>query len=177
MNLFEIVILIILSVMITWFSWQISLKDKRYHGIFRFFSFESILLLVMLNYPVWFHDYLSYRQVSSWILLILSLVIALTGFNLLKTRGKAIDNFENTTTLVTSGMYKFIRHPMYLSLLLLGTGVMLKDISTATLSLAAINAIALYLTARIEEKEMISRFGEGYESYRRTSKMFIPFIF
>jgi hypothetical protein len=52
----ELIILIILSMVFAWLSWIISLRDKRYHGIFRFVSFESILILVLLNNPVWFNN-------------------------------------------------------------------------------------------------------------------------
>ena len=32
------------------FSWFLSIRHKRYHGIPRFFAFESIYLLVLINY-------------------------------------------------------------------------------------------------------------------------------
>jgi protein-S-isoprenylcysteine O-methyltransferase Ste14 len=34
----------------------------------------------------------------------------------------------------------------------------------------------LYITCRVEENEMIARFGDEYRQYMTRSKMFIPFI-
>ena len=177
MNKIEILITISATLLIIWFSWYISIREKRFHGIWRFFSFESILLLVILNYRIWFTRPFSVNQIISWLFLILSLLMALIGFGLLRSKGKAAGTFENTTRLITSGIYRYIRHPLYLSLLLLGTGAMMKDPGLIQCLIGGINAIAVYLTARAEEGEMIQRFGDQYMQYKRKSKMFIPFIF
>lgn len=164
------------TVFIILFSWFLSIKYKRYHGIARFFAFESTFILVLLNLRVWFVKPLSLLQIASWILLLLSIYVVTTGYLLLKRKGKPDANFENTSLLVKSGIYKYIRHPLYLSIFLLGTGVMLKNPATAQLVLGTINLIAVYITARIEENEMITKFGDDYLLYMTESKMFIPFI-
>jgi protein-S-isoprenylcysteine O-methyltransferase Ste14 len=164
------------TILIILFSWFLSVKYKRYHGIVRFFAFESVFILVLLNIKVWFADPFSILQLSSWILLILSIWVVITGFLLLKREGKPDSNFENTSLLVKSGIYGYIRHPLYLSIFLLGTGVMLKNPALPQLILAVINLIAVYFTARIEEHEMITKFGEEYKTYMKETKMFIPFI-
>jgi len=170
------IVLITGTVLIILFSWFLSIKYKRYHGIARFFAFESVFILVMLNYRVWFVNPLSVNQIISWVLLIISLYAVTTGYLLLKRKGKPTTNFENTSLLVTSGIYGFIRHPLYLSVFFLGTGVMLKNPEPAQLILGAVNLIAVYITAKIEENEMITKFGDEYRQYMKGTKMFIPFI-
>jgi protein-S-isoprenylcysteine O-methyltransferase Ste14 len=165
------------TLLIALFSWYFSIKDKRYHGISRFFSFESIFILFLLNYRIWFKDPFSWNQVVSWILLIGSIYPGIAGWLALKLKGKSKDSFENTTILVKSGIYGYIRHPLYCSLLLLGTGIMFKELGSLQIIAGAINAIAVYLTARMEEKEMIPRFGDQYVDYMKETKMFIPFLF
>jgi protein-S-isoprenylcysteine O-methyltransferase Ste14 len=172
----NIAALLIGTVIIILFSWSFSIKHKRYHGIPRFFAFESIYLLVLLNIKIWFHDPFSLNQIISWILLILSAYFGLAGFFLLKRKGKSSQSFENTTILVKSGVYRLIRHPLYFSLFLLGTGVLMKNPSLPALILGGINLAAVWLTSRIEEKEMISRFGEPYKEYMKETNMFIPFV-
>jgi len=164
------------TLLIIVFSWFFSIRHKRFHGIPRFFAFESIFILVLLNIRVWFHNPFSLNQVISWILLILSAYIAIAGVLLLKRKGKSSGSFENTTTLVKSGIYSLIRHPLYFSLFLLGTGVMLKNPGIPALALGAVNLVAVYLTSLIEEKEMEERFGTAYKQYMKETKMFIPFI-
>jgi len=158
-------------------SWFISIREKRYHGIARFFSFESIFILFLLNYKLWFRDPLSAHQIISWILLFASIYPVTARLLLLKREGKPGNNFENTTILVKSGIYGYIRHPLYCSLLLLGTGIMFKQPGYIQIIIGAINVFAVFFTAKIEEKEMTARFGEQYQEYMKETKMFIPFIF
>lgn len=165
------------TIFIILFSWFLSIKYKRYHGIARFFAFESVFILMLLNYKVWFNNPFSPIQIVSWILLILSIYVVLTGYLLLKRKGKPSKNFENTSVLVKSGIYSLIRHPLYLSVFLLGTGVMLKNIGSYQIGLGIVNVIAVYITARIEENEMVVKFGNEYKAYMEVTKMFIPFIF
>lgn len=174
----HIIILALGSIFIIWFNWWASIKEKRYHGIYRFFSFESILFLVVNNFSAWFRHPFSPSQLFSWVLLFSALILAIAGFLHLIERGKPSGKFENTSLLITSGTYRYIRHPLYCSLLLLGTGIWLKNpLDCVSLSFGLINALVLYFTAREEEREMINRFGDEYKAYMRNSKMFIPFIF
>src|SRR5450759_4796448 len=168
--------LIIGTVLIILFSWFLSIKYKRYHGIARFFAFESVFILVLLNLKVWFTNPFSLMQIISWILLILSAYFVITGYFLLKRKGKPDSNFENTSVLVKSGIYGYIRHPLYLSIFLLSIGVMLKDTGPVQIALGVINLIVIWVTARIEEKEMIAKFGDDYRVYMKETKMFIPFV-
>lgn len=164
------------TVLIVLFSWFLSIKYKRYHGIARFFAFESVFILVLTNYKVWFTNPFSTLQIISWILLMLSAYVVITGYLLLTRKGKPDSNFENTSVLVKAGIYGYIRHPLYLSVFLLGTGVMLKDPAPVQVALGIVNLIAVYFTSRIEEQEMIAKFGDDYKSYMKETKMFIPFI-
>ena len=112
----------------------------------------------------------------SWLLLLSSLLLALHGFYLLRAIGKPQGSFENTTTVVKLGAYKYIRHPLYASLLLLGWGVFFKDASLLGGILGVAISAFLVATARVEEAENLLKFGAEYAAYRKTSKMFIPFL-
>jgi len=164
------------TIFIVLFSYFLSIKYKRYHGIARFFAFESVYILVLLNYRVWFINPFSLLQIISWLLLTISAYVVITGYLLLKKKGKPSINFENTSQLVKSGIYKHIRHPLYLSIFLLGTGIVAKDPGPVQLLIGCINLIAVWITALIEEKEMISKFGDEYVIYISETKMFIPYI-
>jgi len=172
----NIYVLISGTIIIVLFSWFFSLKHGRFHGIPRFFSFESIFILVLLSIKVWFHNPFSWYQIISWVLLIISAYAGLAGFITLKVKRKPSGNFENTTLLVKTDIYSVIRHPLYLSLFCLGTGVMMKNPGIPEMTLGLINAVAVFLTARMEEKEMIKKFGEPYREYIKDTKMFLPYM-
>jgi len=165
------------TIIIILFSWYYSVRAKRYHGIARFFSFESIYILILLNYKLWSLDAFSWNQIISWILLFASIYPGIAGYLTLRNKGEAKDSFENTTKLVRSGIYRYIRHPLYCSLLLFGTGMMFIDPGLHQIIAGIINALAIYLTALIEEKEMIVKFGNKYSEYMKDTKRFFPFLF
>ncbi len=143
----------------------------------RFLAFESILSLLFLNARGWFSDPLSTHQIISWILLTGSAVLVGHGFWLIKSRGQPAGDLEDTTQLITSGAYRYIRHPLYTSLILLALGVFFKAPSALGAFLAAAGGLGAFLTARTEEKFNLERFGDPYREYMGRTKRFIPFIF
>ena len=153
-----------------------ALTNYKSHGFFRFFVFECILALLLLNTEFWFYKPFSLFQIISWLLLILSLAIAVHGFYLLHEMGKPKRGIEDTTVLVRRGIFRLIRHPLYFSLILLELGVFLKNPSLVGIVLVIVVFILLFLAARYEEKENIQRFGAEYQAYMKTTKMFIPFV-
>lgn len=171
------VIFAIGSALLIWFSWTVSLRARRYHGIARFFAFESILSLFLLNIRFWFQEPASIVHILAWICLFLSLFLAVHGAYLLMKLGRPDGQLENTTRLVVRGAYKFIRHPLYESIAFLGLGIFLKRATALTSVLAAVVLVSVYLTSKIEEKEMLAKFGNEYAVYRTSTKMFVPFVF
>jgi len=163
-------------------SWN-TLKDIYSHGFYRFFAFEGILVLLLLNESEWFLDPFSLRQLMSWLMLVSSPAIVVSGVYYLKRIGGHASretetnfNFENTEKLVTVGIYRYIRHPMYSSLLFLNWGIVLKSISMPSIFLGVLVSLFLYVAAKTEERENVDHFGDDYLSYAKDVKMFIPFV-
>jgi len=162
-----------------------SLRNPQHHGFYRFFAFEYIAILVTLNAPFWFQNPFSLLQITSWFFLFLSLVVVLAGFYILKKKGNSRSRklesanykFEDTASLVDSGIYKYIRHPMYSSLILLAIGALLKNVTIIGIILIILVIIFNILTAKSEEKENIVFFGSAYRDYMKKSKMFFPYLY
>lgn len=79
--------------------------------------------------------------------------------------------------LVTSGPFKFVRHPQYVSQLLsdIGAGVALA--SYLVLPMVILILIPLFiLRAILEEKLLLKRFPEEYKEYKKKTGFLIPFI-
>ena len=174
-----------LSVPIIYVS-RAALRAPGSHGFYRFFAWELILALVLLNLPVWFHDPFTWHQVISWVLLIVCCVPLVFGVRTLISRGKPVERregdasllaFEKTSTLVTTGIYHYIRHPLYSSLLILAWGVSFKDPSLLGGLLALAATLALIATAKADEAECTRFFGPAYCDYMRQTRMFVPFLF
>lgn len=77
--------------------------------------------------------------------------------------------------LVTSGPYRFVRHPIYTGLLtaVVGTGL---AINLVALAVAAILGVFFWYSATVEERNLGSIFPSAYPAYRARTKMLIPFV-
>jgi len=166
-----------------------TLRRPPSHGFYRLFAWEFIVVLILVNFrsfAQWFGDPVSARQLASWFLLLLSLLPLGLGVHLLRSSGQAnaqrrsdpaLFPIERTTRLVTTGVFGYIRHPLYASLLLLTWGVFLKRPSWIGAGLGIGSSVLLLATAIAEEHENVRYFGLTYEAYLRNTKRFIPFLF
>lgn len=182
LNLF---IFIAISIGLIYIS-RASLRAPRSHGFYRFFAWECIAALFVLNLDVWFLDPLAWHQLISWFLLIVCTVILIVGVRTLSTRGQPVARretepqllaFEKTSALVTSGIYRYIRHPLYSSLFFLTWGIFFKALTWPGLILAVAATLLLLATARADEAECLRYFGSAYQTYMTHTKRFVPFLF
>jgi protein-S-isoprenylcysteine O-methyltransferase Ste14 len=172
----ETAIFILGTILITWISIP-SLREPGTHGFYRFFAWEIILGLFLLNLRHWFLNPFGWHQIISWIFLFLSLIPLVLGIYFLRKVGKPTDALEATTQLVDNGIFRFIRHPLYTSLLFLGWGLFFKSPSILDGCLAVVATAFLYATARADENECLVKFGVQYQAYMKKTKRFIPYIF
>lgn len=171
------------TIVIVWVS-RSSLRDIQSHGFYRFFTWEIILIMLAVNIRYWIKDPFSVRQIVAWTLLIISLILIFQGVKLFRQEGEidqdrddpSLVGIEKTTELVTVGVYRYIRHPFYSSLLFLAWGIFFKQITWITLSLGIAATIFLIITAKKEEVENTKYFGEPYQEYMQNTKMFIPYV-
>jgi len=173
------------SIILIAISWK-SLNNLHSHGFYRFFAWECILILFILNVKYWFKNPFSWYQLIAWMLLVISLIPLGYGIHSLRTRGEPTANregdnslysFEKTSNLVTTGIYKYIRHPLYSSLLFLAWGIYFKLPSLIGIALVSVTTAFLFATAKVDEAECIQFFGAQYIEYMEHTKMFIPKVF
>ena len=78
--------------------------------------------------------------------------------------------------IVTSGVYRYIRHPQYSGFLLIALGMIFEWATIPLLIMYPILIVIYYRLAKREERDMLAEFGAEYEEYRKRTKMFIPFM-
>jgi protein-S-isoprenylcysteine O-methyltransferase Ste14 len=83
---------------------------------------------------------------------------------------------KNDPELVTSGPYRFVRHPIYSGILLAGVGT---AVALTWLWLTAVVIAGIYFvySATVEERYMTEQFPDAYPEYKRSTKMLVPFVF
>ena len=89
--------------------------------------------------------------------------------------GMAATTKENVE-LVTSGPYKYVRHPIYSGVMLAMLGSALAGDAVWFIVFVLISLYFIY-SARMEETNMLWVFPEQYAAYKKKTKMLIPFIF
>ena len=107
---------------------------------------------------------------------LLGLVVGI--FALLRNR---LGNFniqpkmKENAELITTGIYAYIRHPMYLSVTLMMLGVLISSPTLLEAFLLVLLLVVLLLKAKKEEA-IWSQKSEAYVAYKKRTKLFLPFV-
>jgi len=118
--------------------------------------------------PPWSYLMLAGQGISAFFLLVTVVQTDLLSFAGLR---QLIEE-EKRGRLVTDGLYRFVRHPLYtFSLLLLWLSA-----SVTVNSFVVYLALTLYVLvgAFFEERKLLREFGKDYASYREVTPMLIP---
>ncbi len=129
------------------------------------------------NHRVW--DFLNYILFSIGLfLIIIGLIIRWASILQLKKAFTVDVAIGTEQKLKTDGLYKVIRHPSYLGLLLIMVGFSIAMNSLISILLVTIPMfLAIHYRIIVEEKALTVGFGEAYKSYKTKTKRLIPWIY
>lgn len=143
-----------------------------------------ILIMLVLVYAGIFTDYFRIRLPGSadFLLRVAGLLLIAAGVVLaawaIRSIGKDMQSdiaINKGHLLRTEGAYAIVRHPMYLSLILLGMGA---GLSTINLLLLVFTLFVLapiqFLRAKKEEELFLKHFGQAYTEYQKKTPMIFP---
>jgi protein-S-isoprenylcysteine O-methyltransferase Ste14 len=113
-----------------------------------------------------------------FLLFCLGMTLRWAGVLTLKRQWSVVVSVAENHQLVESGIYRFIRHPIYAALLmeLLGFGLALSNWITILVLLLP-NAVSLAYRIVVEEKALERYYGHAYVEYERRTKRLIPGLF
>ena len=104
-------------------------------------------------------------------------IIALKNYDLAEFAGTQQIKNQPTSKpdqLITKGMNKWVRHPLYLGTILSMLGVFLLSPNDMLLSLLVITIIYLFVGSYLEEQKLITQFGKDYIEYKKKVPMIFP---
>jgi len=130
--------------------------EKRNYAVF------MILTYLILVYSV----FLPLKVCTAWFYV--GLIIYLLGLVALITSMV----YVATTTLgqvFTKGMYRYSRHPGYISMLLLNLGVAIASASWVFLLYSVINMVFFHSQALAEEQVCLKTYGKEYRQYKQNT--------
>ena len=79
-----------------------------------------------------------------------------------------------TGGLITAGLYRYVRHPLYTAGLLLIWLVPRMTVNLLVMDLAL--SAYLLIGANLEERKLRAEFGQEYDDYSAVTPMFVPFL-
>ena len=101
------------------------------------------------------------------VLLILAIYTAGTGLYIVF--GKDARN-----RVVRKGVFRFVRHPIYLGEITLYFSLLLINLSLAATGVWVVGTIFLHWISRNEEKQLLENYGKEYEEYMKEVPMWLP---
>jgi len=124
-----------------------------------------------LNYSNFLNQYIPlYGRIPVAVLLLaLSVYMAVTGMRLVFGKNRQ-------SGVIRSGVFRFVRHPIYLAEILLYLGLLMFNISLAAVIIWIAGIVFLNYISRYEEKLLLARFGEDYKRYMKETGMWVPGI-
>lgn len=150
------------------------------------FSVVLILLMSLISVVVpvvdWAYFTTDHNQFG--IVTIMGFIMIIAGISFrawaVNTLGKyftATVQIKSDHQLVKTGPYAIVRHPSYTGafIAIVAGGVILGSMIGFVISCIAM-CIAYYVRIGIEEKELIGWFGSDYETYQKSTKMIIPYV-
>lgn len=147
--------------------------DRRVVG-WLFVSGQIVLLVALVLLPGR-EDW----PTPSWVWMV-GQVVVITGFAMIVVASLLLGTGLTPTPvpngrgqLVTGGLYRYVRHPIYTGVLLIVVGLTLRSGSFATLTVAVVTVVFFDQKARWEEGQLRERY-EGYDDYAARTPRFLP---
>jgi protein-S-isoprenylcysteine O-methyltransferase Ste14 len=151
----------------------IGLISLMFPFLFILAYFENIVLIAPYL-PIWNDIIVAYIGIT---LIIIGGIIMVVSRIQLGKYGTPVVHTGEDHKLVTRGLYKYVRHPMYSGAILMMLGPFLVFRSLLVLIVIFILFMPLMrMRMKMEEETLIGTFGDEYRDYIKRTKRFIPFI-
>ena len=138
------------------------------------------MLLFALFMIVWILDsfFLQLTSVTGMVPLLVRLVVAALilglGFYLISVSHFIVDANKRPKGVVSTGAFKYVRHPVYLAALLFYLGMTITTLSLACVVLFLAILLFYNFMAGYEERLLIAKFGDDYRDYMTRTGRWLP---
>jgi protein-S-isoprenylcysteine O-methyltransferase Ste14 len=115
-------------------------------------------------------------DVYSITLMILGILLGVWAIGAFRIRVNIFPDIVEGQSLIMNGPYKYIRHPMYTSVLIVTFAWVLNRIDLISITLWVLLAVNLIIKLNYEERLLLEHF-DSYKDYVKKTKRLIPFVF
>ncbi len=167
----------------SFYSWSERLMPAKYGGTLYAIASGIVVLALVVFWQDSGYTLLTVQGIARWLLraifflAIINVIWTLsTGFLVLFRLQSSLDDLRGNdprpAPLITHGPYRWVRHPLYLSsIMLIWTN---PDLSLDRLQLNLLFTVWVIAGTLLEERKLVARFGQAYRSYQRAVPMLIP---
>lgn len=127
----------------------------------------------VLYFPSFDFDAPEWLRVAGFLLAGAGVAVTAWAILLLNTRLSPFPTPKTAATLIQSGVYKFIRHPIYTGLLFGAFGFAFYTANVLRLAIFFALLLLFWQKARYEERLLADKYPD-YESYKTKAGMFLP---
>jgi len=114
---------------------------------------------------------ITYLQYISIVFFINGIFLTISSFVSLKRIGKPTSGLEDTTKMIHKGIFKILRHPLYLGLSLFTIGFLFAYQAIVLIIIGIVTVILFYTASRVEDSYNIKKFGSEYIEYMKKVPM------
>lgn len=129
-----------------------------------------------LGWPTWTLPYSRLGSIANGVLLLLGVFLVVAGIFKLGANLTAFPCPKEQATLVETGPYHLVRHPMYSGAIFMAFGWALGVRGWLTIGYAIILFVFFDVKSRREEKWLKEKFS-GYVAYQKRVGKLIPFVY
>ena len=110
-------------------------------------------------------------------LFIIGLTIMIVGQITLRSNYSGSVIIREDHQLITYGIYRFTRNPIYLGFIMVATGLPVYSASMLGFLTSLVLIPIILNRIRLEEQLLAEKFQDAYQKYKKTTKKLIPFIY
>tara|TARA_B100000508_G_C11404616_1_gene250105 strand:- start:423 stop:875 length:453 start_codon:yes stop_codon:yes gene_type:complete len=111
-----------------------------------------------------------------WPLVALGILVIIFGILNLEENLTVFPSPKKKNTLISNGIYKYVRHPIYTGILLIMFSYAFLKMSIILVVISSILWLVLYFKSRLEEEYLVQRHSE-YRDYKERTGRFFPKLF
>lgn len=136
-----------------------------------------VIFIQLLGVNIFQFSNNNFLTILGFILSVIGTIISISARKEIAANWTGPHNYQikKNHSLITSGIYQYIRHPIYLGMGInfLGVEILMQSY---LIFLAPLGALMIFYWAKREETLLTKYFKKDYLDYKRRTKMFLPFI-
>lgn len=152
---------------------------KHFEIILKIFTYLMVLVQVfsvLINDKWFIINNPPYFKIIGLFIMILSIIIFIITLLTMKNNWRVGISYDETTTLVTTGIYKISRNPAFLGFDLLYIGLSLIYPNPINILFSIVLIILFDIQIKYEEQSLIAKYGDEYKNYCEKVRRYFLFF-